>query len=147
MLTMTKRVLIAGLALLPLGCSFYYSSESSVKTLTSPSRSSGSSSGDEDDDESEKKAYRDDVRDFTAAYAVEFDDLDGFEDGLAGVARRHGITDWEADAATYTAVGAGLRRADVGRGELARYEALVARDEPAKAALLRRGYAPGSGGS
>ena len=32
----TVRILIAALALAPLGCSFYYSSESSGKTLTSP---------------------------------------------------------------------------------------------------------------
>jgi hypothetical protein len=38
-----KKTLVIVLALLPLGCSFYYSSESSMKTLTSPCRSSGSS--------------------------------------------------------------------------------------------------------
>ncbi len=139
-MTPVRRILIAGLALLPLGCSFYYSSESSVKMLTSPSRSSASSSGDEDDDEAAKKAYRDDVRDFTAAYAAEYEDLDGFEDGLATVARRHGITDWEADAATYTAVGAGLKRAQVRPVDLARYESLVGRSEADKIALIRRGY-------
>ena len=140
MMTTTKRILIAALALLPLGCSFYYSSESSVKTLTSPSRSSASSSGDEDDDDAEKKAYREDVRDFTVAFATESADLGGFEDGLAAVARRHGITDWEADAATYTAVGAGLQRAQVPAVDRARYESLVGRDEPTKIDLIRRGY-------
>jgi hypothetical protein len=45
-----------------------------MKVLTSPSRSSASSSG---DDEEKKEAYRDDVRDFTAAYAAEYEDLDG----------------------------------------------------------------------
>ena len=138
---MTKKMLVAALALLPLGCSFYYSSESSVKTLTSPSRSSASSSPDDDgDDEQEKKAYRDDVRDFTAAYAADHDSLDGFAAGLADVARRHGITDWEADDATFTAVGAGLKRAQAPREDVARYEAAVGRDEPAKVGLIRRGY-------
>lgn len=134
---MMKRLLIVVLALLPLGCSFYYSSESSVKTLTSPSRSSGSSS---DDDDNAKEAYRDDVRDFTATYAAEYEDLDGFEDGLAHVARRHGITNWEADDTTYTAVGAGLKRAQVRAVDLERYESLVGRDAPSKIALIRRGY-------
>lgn len=131
------RIVIVALALLPLGCSFYYSSESSVKTLTSPSRSSASSSGDEDE---KKEAYRDDVRDFTAAYAAEYADLDGFATGLTTVARRHGITDWEAEDATFTAVGAGLRRAQVRDADRERFEALVARDAPAKVALMRRGY-------
>ncbi len=133
-----KRALIVALALLPLGCSFYYSSESSMKTLTSPSRSSGSSSG--GDEEKEKEAYRDDVRDFTAAYAAKHEDVAGFASGLANVARRHGITDCEAEDATYTAVGAGLRRADVGPAARERYESVVGGEEPTKAALIRRGY-------
>jgi hypothetical protein len=131
------RMLIVAVALLPLGCSFYYSSESSVKMLTSPSRSSKSSSG---GDEEKKEAYRDDVRDFTAAWATQHDDVAGFEAALADVARRHGITDWEAEDATYTAVGAGLKRADVRAADRARYELLVAGTTPAKVALIRDGY-------
>jgi hypothetical protein len=130
-------MLIVAVALLPLGCSFYYSSESSVKTLTSPSRSSASSSG---GDEEKKEAYRDDVRDFTAAWAAQHDDLTGFATGLADVARRHGITDWEAEDATYTAVGAGLKRADVRATDRARYESLIAGDAAEKVALIRAGY-------
>lgn len=130
-----KRILVVALALVPLGCSFYYSSESSWKTSTSPCRSSGSSK-----DEDKKEAYRDDVRDFTATYAAAHDDLGGFERGLATVARRHGITDWEADDTTFTAIGAGLKRADVHAADLPRYESLVAGDEPAKRALIRGGY-------
>ena len=132
-----RRALIVALALLPLGCSVYYSSESSMKALTSPSHSSASSSG---GDEEEKEAYRDDVRDFTAAYAAKHADLDGFESGLANVARRHGITNWEAEDATYTAVGAGLKRAEVRPSDRERYEAMVAGNAPAKVALIRRGY-------
>ncbi|MCC6849281.1 MAG: putative lipoprotein [Deltaproteobacteria bacterium] len=130
---MKTLAIVVLLALLPLGCSFSYSSESSWKSSKS---SSGSSSGGED----EKEAYRDDVRDFTATWAAETGDVAGFEDGLTTVARRHGITDWEADDATFTAIGAGLKRARVRGAELARYEAILARDEPAKVALLRRGY-------
>jgi hypothetical protein len=132
-----KRMLIVAVALLPLGCSFYYSSESSVKMLTSPSRSSKSSSG---GDEEKKEAYRDDVRDFTVAWATKHDDLAGFETGLADLARRHGITDWEAEDVTYTAIGAGLKRADVRTADRARYESLLAGNAPAKVALIRDGY-------
>ena len=131
-MTKTVRILVAALALVPLGCSFYYSSESSGKTLTSPSRSSSSSSGDEE----KKEAYRDDVRDFTAAWAGRRGNLDGFTAGLSEVARRHGVTDWEADDATYGAIGAGLKRAQVSDAEYARYEAAVGATG-ARAALMR----------
>ena len=131
-----KKTLMVVLALMPLGCSFYYSSESSMKTLTSPCRSSGSS-----EDEDKKEAYRDDVRDFTAAYAGAHRDLLAFEQALGEVARRHGITDWEADDATYVAVGAGLKRAAVSGPELASYEAAIGRAEPSKVGLIRSGYA------
>jgi hypothetical protein len=57
------------------------------------------------------------------------------------VARRHGITDWEADDTTYVAVGAGLKRAAVSGPDLASYETTIGRTEPAKIALIRRGYA------
>jgi len=127
------RILIVALAFFPLGCSFSYSSESSAKTLSSPCRSSGSSP-----DEEKKEAYRDDVRDFTAAYAARHGDLDGFQSGLGDVARRHGITDWEAHDATYAAVGAGLARAHVSDAEWTRYEAALT-PTAARAALMRDG--------
>ncbi len=130
-----KKVLIVALAVLPLGCSFYYSSESSVKTLTSPCRSSGSSA----DDDDEKEAYRDDVRDLTAAYAAAHRDLGAFERELGALARRHGISDWEADDTTYTAIGAGLRRARLGDLEIERFATAISRGVAAKLALIRNG--------
>jgi hypothetical protein len=129
----TKRIVIAGVAalsLLPLGCSFYYSSESSAKTLTSPSRSSASSSPDDDGDRDRDEAYRNDVRDFTAAYAASRRDLGGFEHGLGEVARRHGVTDWEADDATFVAIGAGLKRAGVSADDRAAYETAIGGARP-----------------
>src|SRR5436853_452715 len=134
---MPKTAIVVLLALLPLGCSFYYSSESSVKSSTSPCRSSGSSEDeDKDKDQDKKEAYRDDVRDYTAAYAAESEDLDGFTSGLAAVARRHGITDWEAEDATYAAIGAGLKHANARTADLARYESALAHGDPNRIALL-----------
>ena len=37
---------------------------------------------------------------------------------LGSIAKRHGITDWERDTATYNAIGSGLRRAGVTREEV-----------------------------
>jgi hypothetical protein len=65
----------------------------------------------------------------------EVDDEDGANPDRSEVARRHAITDWEADDATYTAIGAGLKRARVSDAEYARYEAVGATG--ARAALLR----------
>jgi hypothetical protein len=133
---MTKALLV-GLALLQAGCSFYYSSESSWKSSTSPSRSSASSSPDDDDKDDE--AYRNDIRDFTAAYASSRRDLDGFERGLGEVARRHGVTDWEADDATFVGIGAGLKRAGVSADDRAAYETAIGAGEPERS-LIRRGW-------
>jgi hypothetical protein len=130
---MMKKSLLVVLALLPLGCSFSYSSDSSVKSSHSSSTSSSKS-------EDKKEAYRDDIRDFTAAYASTHQDLQGFEHGLGEVARRHGITDWEADDITYIAVGAGLKRAGVSDPALTSYETTLGGTEPAKVALIRSGY-------
>lgn len=137
MVMMMKTILVLVLALTPLGCSFYYSSESSAKSVTSPCRSSGSSSKDE---EEKKEAYRNDVRDFTAAYATERGDMDAFARGLGEVARRHGITDWEADDTTWVAIGAGLKRAGVSTGVLASYETAVGGNHADKLALMRGGF-------
>lgn len=134
-----RKALIVGLALLPLGCSFYYSSESSWKSSTSPSRSSASSSPDDDGD-TDDEAYRNDVRDFTATYAASRRDLAGFEPGLGEVARRHGVTDWEADDATFVGIGAGLKRAGASAEERAAYETAVGADDAAKRSLIRRGW-------
>ncbi|HEY8515732.1 MAG TPA: putative lipoprotein [Candidatus Binatia bacterium] len=96
------------------GCSFYYSSRSisdsvsaSGKSISESSESSSPSSG----NQHAASLYQEDVRDFTAAYASGDGDVEGFQRGLAAVARRHGITDWQATPATWIGIGEGLRRA------------------------------------
>ncbi len=130
-------VVVAVVALLPAGCSFYYSSESSAKSITSSSESSS----DDDDDDEKKEAYRNDVRDFTAAYAAESADPAAFASGLSAVARRHGITDWEAEDATFTAIGAGPKRANVAASDVARYESALAGSDRERIRLLRDAWA------
>ena len=134
------RLLVVLLAVAPLGCSFSYSSESSAKTLASPFTSSGSvsSSGG-----GAKQSYRDDVRDYTAAYVGSRADLAGFERGLADVARRHGVTNWEEDDTTYVGVGAGLAKAKVSVVVVEVYKQNLSQGDPAKAAAIQRGYDAG----
>ena len=76
----------------------------------------------------------------TAAYTVESNELAGFESGLSDVARRHGVTDWEADDVTYAAIGAGLQRARVSAAERVRWEQAIGRGCDEKVALIRNGY-------
>ena len=132
------RLLVVLLAVAPLGCSFSYSSESSAKTLASPFTSSSSSSGG-----GSSRSYRDDVRDYTAAYVGSRADLAGFERGLADVARRHGVTNWEEDDTTYVGVGAGLAKAKVSVVVVEVYKQNLSQGDPAKAAAIQRGYDAG----
>ena len=100
-------VLVAVL-LLAVGCSFSYSSNSS-------SESSASSSG---SSESSETQYRNDVRDFTAAYVKSGGRLDDFKRRLADLAKERGITDWEQNLLTYEAIGRGLKKAKGSQVEL-----------------------------
>ena len=130
------------------GCSFSYSSKSlsdssasGSESSASSSKSSASSSGDDAGaDDRTDTAYRNDVRDQTVAFVESGESVDALQASIGDVARRYGMTDWEADPATYVGMGAGLAVARV-RGE--RLTALtheLAGDDPAHRSALRRGY-------
>jgi len=129
------QALVVLLAVLPLGCSFSYSSESSAKTLASPFTSSSSSSGG-----GSKQSYRDDVRDYTAAYVQSSADVAGFERGLGDVAKRHGVTNWEADSTTYVGIGQGLAKAKVSDATFLAFKQNLANGDADKAAAIQQGY-------
>lgn len=129
------QLLVALLAIVPLGCSFSYSLESSAKALASPFTSSSGSSGG-----ASKQSYRDDVRDYTTTYFSSSSDVDAFERGLGDVARRHGVTNWEEDDATYVGIGAGLAKARVTAGSFEALKRDLAHGDPAKANGLQKGY-------
>jgi hypothetical protein len=99
------------------GCSISYSSESLSKSVSSPFKSSSASSGEEDD-----PAYQDEVRSFTAGFARSGSDANAFRRGVASIAERRGIHDWEDDDQTCRAIGAGLAQAELGES---RAEALA----------------------
>lgn len=95
------------------GCSFSASSASISDSIAQSSKSvsdSISSSSPDGSSESEQ-AYREDVRDYTVAALKAGREGPAFESGLADVAEQHGITNWEADAATFVGIGEGLGRA------------------------------------
>src|SRR3990172_13296192 len=105
---------LAALLAAATGCSISHSSESLSKSVSSPFKSSSSSSGEADD-----PAYQEEVRSFAAGFARSGGDANAFRRGVASIAERRGIHDWEDDDQTCRAIGSGLARAglDEGRAE------------------------------
>ncbi len=83
------------------------SSESSSDIASSPSSLSSSGSS---------KKYQTDVADYTYAYlksASGTNDYASFKKGLAGIANKRGVSDWESDPHTYKGIGKGLKKAGI----------------------------------
>ena len=141
-----RRVLLGFLTVLlvlgPVGCSISTSpsdsSESSSDSSKSISDSSGSSSP-----SSKEASYRDDVRDYTAAYAKSGGQIADFDKKLGELAKARGITDWEENMATYDGIGRGLGKAGVNGVELDAYVTNLANGDPRKTEAIRKGYASG----
>lgn len=94
----------------------------SVSTIvSSPSESLSRSS-------SPEEAYRNDVRDFTAAYLKSGGDATNLKSEIASFAQKHGVTDWENDRTTHEGIGAGLAKAGLSQAELDAYKSTVAGD-------------------
>ena len=93
-------LLSLALAFLPACSSFSASS----KIVSSPFISSSKSS-------SPEQAYREDVRDYTAAHLQSGGTVDELRRQIGALAAKHGITDWENNESTFRAIGAGLAKA------------------------------------
>lgn len=129
--------LLAALLVVPLlGCSVSWSVSKSVRSSSHSSDSSSSSSPG-----AAERAYQDDVSDYTRAYAKSGgSDFQAFQADLAKLAREHGITNWEDNLDTYTAIGAGLRGAGVSAAQLMAYKQNLAGGDENKADAIQRGY-------
>jgi len=133
---------LAVLALFASACSFSKSSESSSDSSAASSRSLSSSSP--DGKSKNEQAYRQDVGDYTASWArSKGDPGDGaeFQKGLARIAERHGVTNWEADRATYLGIGQGLRSAGVAPDDVSAFQSSLGGDSGSGAKLIEEGYA------
>jgi hypothetical protein len=127
-------VAVALVASIAFGCSFSYSSES----FSDSSQSSSDSSRSGDDD----AAFRADVEEYTEAYVQAGGDReDSFFSGIGDLARKRGVSDWEAEAGTWEAIGRGLAHAEVSEAQRSAYEAAWAAGDPAKEGAIERGYA------
>jgi hypothetical protein len=135
----TLRALATLVAVPLLGCSISASSWSLSKSVRSSSHSSDSSSSSSPG--AAERAYREDVTDYTRAFAKSRrGDFAGFQADLAHLAEEHGITNWEANPATYTAIGEGLGQAQVSDAELMAYKRNLSGDDAQKADLIQKGY-------
>ena len=135
-------VVFVGLSAVVLaGCSISASSVSSwslSKSVRSSSRSSDSSSSSSPG--AAEEAYREDVSDYTRAYVKSGGDFRAFQSDLARLAEEHGITNWEENLLTYTAIGEGLGSAKVSDAELMAYKRNLSRGDPKKGDAIQEGY-------
>ena len=135
-------VVFVGLSAVVLaGCSISASSVSSwslSKSVRSSSHSSDSSSSSSPG--AAEEAYREDVSDYTRAYVKSGGDFRAFQSDLARLAEEHGITNWEENLLTYTAIGEGLGSAKVSDAELMAYKRNLSRGDPKKADAIQKGY-------
>jgi hypothetical protein len=148
--TVRSRLVLLGflvaLAALGPGCSISTSPSDSSDSLETSSDSSGSlsdssgSSSGSSSPESKEAAYRDDVRDYTAAYVKSGGRITDFDKKLGELARSRGITNWEESMATYEGIGRGLGKAGVDGVELDTYVRNLAGGDPKKVAAIQKGY-------
>ena len=135
-----RSVMLLALAcamVLSAGCSFVYSSKSSSDILSSPFKSSSKSA----DDDVEEAAFQEEAAGYTSAYvAAGSIDHDSFQKGLSDIAARRGISDWEANPATWTSVGRGLGQAELSEAAVADYVDSWSAGNDEILALVMQGY-------
>lgn len=133
----TRLVVAAALALAgPLACSLSYSSESISDSSKSVVDSSKSSSGED------TARFLRDVEQYTVAFLrARGGDEEGFFTGLGDLARRRGVSDWEAEPATWEAIGRGLGRAALDDAERVAYQRAWSGGDAEKLRALGRGEA------
>ena len=120
-----------------MGCSISASIESSLDVLSSPFESSSASS----DGEEEAAAFQEETEGFTATYvAAGNTGADSFQKGLSDIAAQRGISDWEANPATWTSVGRGLGQTGMSEEAAANFAANLAAGDEQIVALLMQGY-------
>lgn len=133
---MGLRAFALGLALPALvglsGCAFTASTsavlDSSLASSASPSR------------EVRAAAYHDDIRDLTAAHVAAGGSFPAFQRHLGDLARKHGISDWEEEPATYAAIGHGLAKAGADGAALDAYTGELVGSDADRAHVIRAAY-------
>ncbi len=123
----------AGLLLGSFGCSFSDSSKSISDSINNSSESSSSSSKDS------KSAFADDVVEYTQAYVRAGGGAESFLGGVGDLARKRGISDWEAEDATWVSIGRGLGMTKATNAELTAYKNAWTGGDTQHMAAIQRG--------
>ncbi len=142
----TLRLILAGTLIFILGgCSFSESSKSFSKSSKSISKSISSPSewSSESSSPDKEKKYQEDVADYTAAFVRSSDEnlnLESFQHGIAEIAAKAGIANWENNPLTYRGIGKGLRKAKVKGVEYETYQKNLGGGDYGKMNDIQKGY-------
>jgi hypothetical protein len=124
------------------GCSFSASSKSISKSISGSSRSiSGSSRSVSGSSKSNATRYREEVADYAQGFvAGGGGDVSGFQRGLAGIAEKRGISDWESNRDTWKSLGVGLGRTEISDAAFAGFVESWAGGDATRSDLMRQGF-------
>lgn len=115
------------------------SSESSSASSGGSSGSSASSSG-SSSPSSREGPYKDDVRDYTSQWVLSGGDPSGFRAGIAPIAEKHGITNYESDELTYVGIGRGLKKSGISGERYQQVKATLAAGSAEAGKWIDKGY-------
>lgn len=67
-------------------------------------------------------------------------DAASFENGLSGIASKHGISNWRASEATFRGIGEALGKANLSETQLEVYKSNLAAGDPTMALAMQKGF-------
>ena len=113
-------------------------SDSVSRSVSSPFKwSSGSSSGSSGE---KQETYQGDVRRYTEVAVRSNSGVGEVMRGLTAIGEKHGITNWEADMATYAGIGEGLAKAQAIQPTVDVYKSGLTQGDTDKSAAIQKGY-------
>lgn len=133
----------ASLVLSLAGCSTFSDSlsDSLSKSVSSPFESSSESSS--GTSEERKASYQDDLSKY--AEVCSRSNCAGAEltRGVSAIAEKYGVSNWEADGSTFTAIGAGLAKATTPQPQVDLYKGALAPTDTAHADAIQAAFERG----
>ncbi|NOR81458.1 MAG: putative lipoprotein [Methyloprofundus sp.] len=125
------------------GCSFSESSTSSSGNSGSSSESSTSllSSQSSSSSEEDEEKYQLAILNYTSAYinSSKFNHVT-YTRGISEIATANGITSWEEDEATLTAIGRGLKNSNITGSLYETYRSNIANSSENRMQMIQKGY-------